>query len=155
MKKMNNAKKNDKLLRSTIFVVFALLVIQYIDGMVVNLFTELPKTHPGVNGSYAPSIPWALSGGAGVALAIHVTNWLLLMAIGIFLLILAIKKRRKAFIIGSSFGFFFILIAASGGLTFLNRGGNDTDSLEMAIAFIFSFISYAVTLYKTKNTLYS
>lgn len=143
-------QKDNPFLRRITFILLLLLLIQFVDGIVVNLYTNLPKIHPGAIGSYAPSIPWALSGGAGIALAIHIANWLLLMVIGITSLIIAITTKRKAFIIGSSFGFFFILVAASGGLTFLNRGGNNIDSLQMAIAFILSFISYALILYKTK-----
>lgn len=145
--------KNVTLLRRGMVGILGLLIIQFIVGMYLNFYVELPKAHPGINGSYAPSIPWALTGGAGIALAIHVTVWILLTVGGIALVIRAIMSRRKAFIVGTSFGLLFILIAGSGGLTFLNRGGQDKESMMMAVGFIFAVISYVISFDKTKDNL--
>ena len=103
MKLTDKAARNYRLLRRGTLVLLALLIIQFVVGMILNLYIELPKVHPGTSGSYAPSISWALSGGAGITLAIHVANWLLVMAGGIALLIRAILSRSKAFIVGTSF----------------------------------------------------
>jgi len=131
---------------------FALLLIQFIVGMYLNFYVELPDTHPGAAGSYAPSIPWALAGHAGLALAIHVTGWILLTLGAIALLARCIMSRRRALIISSSLGLLFILMAGSGGLTFLNRGGSDQESFMMAIGFILAFIAYGITFYQTKES---
>lgn len=138
-------------LRRGTLVVLALLVIQFIVGMLINFYTKLPDTHPGTQGSYAPSIPWALGGGGGVTLAIHVGIAILLLLGSLALFVRAIMSRRKAVIVGMSIGLFFILAAFSNGLTFLNRGGNDTESLGMSLAFIFSLVTYAVTFYLTRE----
>ena len=127
----------------------ALLVIQFIVGMLINFYTQLPDTHPGTQGSYAPSIPWALSGGGGVTLAIHIGVAIILLVGAIALFVRAIMSRRKVFIVGISIGLFFILAAFSNGLTFLNRGGSDSESLGMSLAFIFALITYGVTFYIT------
>lgn len=151
MKQTTKAGRSYRLLRRGILVLLGLLVIQFTFGMILNLYIKLPKVHPGTSGSYAPSISWALSGGAGIALAIHIATWLLLMLGGIVLLARVIIAKSKVFIIGTSFGLFFILVAASGGLSFLNRGGTNEQSLEMALAFICSFMAYAITYYRTRD----
>jgi nitric oxide reductase large subunit len=143
--------KNLRLLRVGLIVTLALLIIQFVVGMYLNFYTELPDTHPGTGDSYAPSIPWALAGHAGPALAIHVVVWILLTLGAIALLVRGIMSKRKAFIIGTSLGLLFILMAGSGGLTFLNRGGDDKESFMMAIGFILAFITYGITFYKTKE----
>ena len=143
--------KNLKMLRIGLITMLTLLVVQFIVGMYLNFYTELPKMHPGTGDSYAPSIPWALAGHAGPALAIHVTVWILLTLGAIALLMRGIMSKRKAFIVGSSLGLVFILMAGSGGLTFLNRGGRDKESFIMALGFILAIISYGVTFYKTKE----
>jgi hypothetical protein len=139
------------MLRIGLIAQLALLVIQFVVGMYLNFYTELPDTHPGTGDSYAPSIPWALAGHAGPALAIHVVVWILLTLGAIALLVRGIMSKRKAFIIGTSLGLLFILMAGSGGLTFLNRGGDDKESFMMAIGFILAFITYGITFYKTKE----
>ena len=140
-----------KQVRIGLVVVQTLLVIQFIVGMYLNFYAQLPNSHPGIHGSYAPSIPWALAGHAGIALAIHVTDWILLTVGAIALVVRGILSHRKAFIVGNSLGLLFILMAGSGGLSFLNRGGQDKDSFMMALGFILAFISYSVTFYKTKG----
>jgi hypothetical protein len=60
-------------------------------------------------------------------------------------------SKRKAFIIGTSLGLLFILAAGSGGLTFLNRGGDDKESFIMAICFILALIAYGIIFYKSKE----
>ena len=129
----------------------ALLVVQFVVGMYLNFFVKLPDSHPGTTGSYAPSIPWALGGHAGVALTIHIALWILLTLLGVGLLVSGIMIHRRAYIVGSSLGFVFILLAGSGGLNFLNHGGSDTESMIMAIGFILALAAYGMTLYKTKE----
>jgi hypothetical protein len=151
MKQTTISQWRPAFLRRGMLVVLALLVIQFIAGMLINFYTRLPDAHPGTQGSYAPSIPWALGGGGGVTLAIHVGLAILLLLGSIALFILAIISRRKAMRVGMSIGLFFILAAFSNGLTFLNRGGNDTESLGMSLAFIFALITYGVTFYITQK----
>jgi hypothetical protein len=150
MKQTTN--KNLKMLRVGLITMLVLLVVQFIVGMYLNFYSKLPDTHPGTDGSYAPSISWALAGHAGLALAIHVTAWILLTVGAIALLVRGILSRRKAFIVGASLGLLFILLAGSGGLTFLNRGGDDKQSFMMAIGFILAMVAYGTTYYKTKKS---
>ncbi len=151
LKEVTTPQKHTAILRRGIVAILVLLVIQFGVGMYLNFYTELPASHPGTIGTYAPSIPWALSGVAGVALAIHVVVWILLTLAGIALLGRSIILRNKTYIIGTALGFVFILTAGSGGLTFLNRGGDDKESMQMAVTFILALVTYAVTFYKTQK----
>ena len=150
---MKNVEKNQKgqaLIRRGVVAVLTLLVIQFIAGMVLNLYVSIPKSHPGIHGSYAPSITWALKAGGGVVLAIHVANAILLVIGSVALLIRSIISHRKTFIIGVSSGLLFTLLAFSNGLGFLNAGGKNVYSLGMALAFMSAFLSYLVTFYVTR-----
>jgi nitric oxide reductase large subunit len=75
--------KNLKMLRVGLVAMLMLLIVQFTVGMYLNFYTKLPDAHPGVGDSYAPSIPWALAGHAGQALAVHVIVWILLTLCGI------------------------------------------------------------------------
>ena len=151
MNQSDKTKRNMKMVRIGLPIMLVLLVIQFIVGMYLNFYVELPANHPGIHGSYAPSIPWAIAGHAGIALAIHVVNWILLTLGAIALVVRSILSRRKANIVGTSFGLLFILMAGSGGLTFLNRGGADKESFMMALGFILALVAYGVTLYKVNE----
>jgi hypothetical protein len=149
MTSLPRTQQTGALFRRSIGVILVLLVVQYLSGMILNLYVTLPSTHPGTGESYAPSIPWALAGGAGVVLAIHVAAWLCLTAGGIVVLVLGILRRRSGSIVGASLGLLFLLLAASGGLTFLNRGGDNSESLIMALGFLAACLTYALTAYVT------
>jgi uncharacterized membrane protein len=145
----NSEQKNIKLIRSGLIGLITGLVVQFTIGMYLNFYAEMPDTHPGTNGSFAPSIPWALAGHAGVALMLHVIIWILLTLGAIVLVVRAAISKRRAYIVGTSLGLLCILMAGSGGLNFLNRGGEDAESFMMALGFILALVAYGVTLYKT------
>lgn len=151
MTSLPRTQQTDMLFRSSTGVILVLLVIQYLSGMILNLYISLPPTHPGTGESYAPSVPWALAGGGGIVLAIHVATWLCLTAGGILVLVVGILRRRSGAIVGASLGLLFLLVAASGGLTFLNRGGDNSESLIMALGFLAAFMTYALTGYLTRE----
>jgi hypothetical protein len=151
MTSLPRTQQTDTLFRRSIGVMLVLLVIQYLSGMVLNLYVTLPPTHPGTGESYAPSIPWALAGGAGIVLAIHVATWLCLTAGGILVLLVGILRRRGGGMVGASLGLLSLLVAASGGLTFLNRGGANSESLIMALGFLAAFVTYALTGYVARE----
>jgi hypothetical protein len=103
----HQANPSTRLARVGLAAVLSLLVIQFVIGMYLNLFTELPKIHPGTIGSYAPSVPWALAGNAGIALALHVAIWIALTLGGVASLIQALMSRRMAFIVATRLAFSF------------------------------------------------
>ncbi len=151
MKQTDRAERSMKMVRIGLPIILVLLVVQFIVGMYLNFYVQLPANHPGIHGSYAPSIPWAIAGHAGIALAIHVVNWILLTLGAIVLVVRSILSHRRTSIVGTSFGLLFILMAGSGGLSFLNRGGADMESFMMALGFILAMVAYGVTFYKAKE----
>jgi len=127
-----------------------LLIIQYVVGMELDLFTALPKTHPGVSGAYVGQVwdgfIWALTGGGGAALATHVGIATLLVLGGIATLGFAIAGRSKTWIIAASFGLLGIVLAWLNGIEFINTG-LDKHSFAMAMSFMVALVSYGVGLY--------
>jgi len=118
-----------------------LLIIQYVVGMELDLFTALPKTHPGVSGAYVGQVwdgfIWALTGGA--ALATHVGIATLLVLGGIATLGFAIAGHSKTWIIAASFGLLGIVLAWLNGIEFINTG-LDKHSFAMAMSFMIAFL---------------
>ena len=151
MKQTSEPERNIERLHKGLIGLIVALALQFAVGMYLNFYVELPDSHPGTDGSYAPSILWAVAGHAGVALAIHVVLWILLTVGAIATLVRGIGSKRKTLIAGTSVGLLFILMAGSGGLTFLNRGGNDRESFMMALGFLFALLAYGFTFYKTKE----
>ena len=131
-----------------------LLIAQYILGMTLDLFTTLPKTHPGMSGPYLNQLwdgfCWALVGGGGPALASHVGTATLLVLGGIATLGFAIAGRNKTWIIAASFGLLGIVLALLNGIEFINTG-LDKHSFAMAMAFMIALISYGAGLYYAKQ----
>ena len=133
----------------------ALLVAQYIAGMVLDLFTTLPKVHPGTSGTYISQawngFSWALTGGGGAALASHVGIATILVLGGITTLGFAIAGRNKPWIIAASFGLLGIVLALLNGIEFINTG-LDKHSFAMAMAFMIALVAYGAGLYYGKQS---
>jgi hypothetical protein len=131
----------------------ALLAIQFLAGMLVNLFIQIPDAHPGTNANeyfsgVVQGIFWAVTQGA-VALRVHVIIGLSLFLASLALLALAIAARRRAYIISAVFGWLGIMAAAFNGASFINYG-HDFSSLFMATGFLIAVVSYALGLYLTR-----
>lgn len=110
--------------------------VQFALGMLLNLFVELPKTHPGSSGDEYfsrsfTSLGWALSGGAGPALLAHA--WLaLLLALGalaLFIRCLVGRVRGWRWLTGVAA--LFTVGAFFNGMSFVDYG-EDFSSAIMA-----------------------
>ena len=140
---------SQSMLRTFTTIILVLLAAQFLVGMLVNLFVQVPAVHPGANA------PEYFSGVVqGVALALlHAPLWLLVHAIVGLLLFLAtliligfaIAARRRAWIIISVLGFFGIVAAGFNGASFMNYGQNFS-SLLMSIGFLLAAIPYTIGL---------
>jgi hypothetical protein len=134
-------------LRTLDAILLILLAAQFLIGMLVNLFVQVPAVHPGANApeyftGVAQGVAWALFN-AQWPLLIHVVLGLLLFLLSIVLLVLAIISRRGAWITVSVLGFIGIMAAGFNGASFLNYG-HDFSSLLMAVGFLLTASSYTI-----------
>jgi heme A synthase len=119
-----------------------MLVIQYILGMITNLFVEFPKSdQEGKLWEFA----WSQ-----IPEAFHIILGLLMFVSAVVFLIRAFSKRDKIWIIGSGIGLIAILMAIIGGVIFI-PSQVDSYSLIMALSFIVSFLAYSWGLYASKH----
>lgn len=137
-------------LRERSIALLTMLALQFILGMILNLFVTLPDKHPGQVGNYfvrsGHSFVWAISIGGGVALFLHVLVALGLLIGSIVFVIQASKARSKQWIWVSSIGLAGILAAFSNGLSFLDFN-HDLNSFIMASGYILATVSYTTGIF--------
>ena len=127
------------------------LVVQFLFGMAVNLFVDIPQNHPGANppeyfSGVAGNVVWAIFHGPSVLLTIHVILGLLLVVFGFRLLVPAIRSRHRPTIITAVLGALAMLGAGFNGGSFLNYH-EDFSSMIMASLFGIAVAAYAVGLW--------
>lgn len=125
---------------------FFLLVAQFLIGMVVNLYVKIPGVHPGSTGSdyfgrLFQGVPWAVAHGA-VPLQLHAALGLALEALTLVLVVLAVRARRRAWLVVTLLGALGVILAGFNGGSFLNYG-HDFSSLFMSIGFAIALAAYA------------
>jgi len=125
-----------------------LLAVQFLLGMVVNLFVQVPSVHPGIGASnyfqgVVQGVAWALVH-APLGLLVHVVAGLLLFLTSLILIGFAIASRR-AWIIVSAIGLIGIMAAGFNGASFMNYGQNFS-SLLMSIGFLLAAVAYTIGL---------
>jgi hypothetical protein len=120
------------------------LALQFLLGMLVNLFVQIPAAHPGANGGYFAGVPrvvaWALGAGA-FALRLHVALGIALFVAGIVLLGMAIGARRRAWVWSATLGLFGVFGAAGNGASFLIFH-HDFSSFLMSLGFTIAAAAY-------------
>jgi hypothetical protein len=123
-------------LRSHTILLLWLFAIQFLAGMVLNLFTEIPKDHPGtIAGNYFAqswaSLLWALSGDAGWALFTHATIAIILFIGTLALFLRSLTPSGRGWRWGTGVAAFVTLGALFNGLSFLDFN-QDFSSMIMA-----------------------
>ena len=140
-------KKTPSLLHTIDAILLILLAGQFLIGMLVNLYVQVPSVHPGrkapeyFSGVFQ-GVSWALFN-AQWQLLIHVVVGLLLFVLSIVLLVLAIIARQGRWITVSVLGFLGIVAAGFNGASFMNYG-EDFSSLLMAVGFLLAASSYTI-----------
>jgi hypothetical protein len=122
----------------------ALLIVQYLLGMAVNLFVMLPASHPGANAANyftgaASGVSWVISKGPGWAAA-HATFGLILVVAALMAVILARHQGRAAIAL-ATLGALAIIGAAFNGASFVNYG-HDFSSMIMAALWALALACY-------------
>ena len=140
-------------LRPLAALTLLLLAVQFLIGMLVNFYVELPTDHPGANApeyfsGVAQGVAWALLH-SDLLLVAHVAIGLALGLASLLLIGLAIAARQRAWIIVSLLGMVGIVGAGFNGASFLNYG-HDFSSLLMSVGFLLAEIAYALGLYLTR-----
>lgn len=130
-------------------IILILLAAQFLAGMLVNLFVQVPAVHPGANApeyfsGVAQGVAWALLH-APLWLQLHANLGLLLFIASIVLIGFAIATRRRAWIIISVIGLFGIMAGGFNGASFMNYG-HDFSSLLMSLGFLLAAIPYVIGL---------
>ena len=136
-----------KLLRPIAGITLLFLAAEFLIGMVVNLFVQIPSVHPGSGTSnyflgVVQGVVWTL-GHTTWALVLHVTLGLLLALASLLLIGLSIASRRRAWILLSLTGWIGVFGAGFNGASFLNYGHNFS-SLLMSVGFLLAAISYTI-----------
>ncbi|HKW08509.1 MAG TPA: hypothetical protein VJS19_13170 [Candidatus Dormibacteraeota bacterium] len=127
------------------------LVLQFLLGMVTNLFVDIPKDHPGANppeyfSGVASNVLWAIVHGPSFWLTLHAIFGLFLVVFGFRVMLVAIRSRQRSMIIVSVIGALAILGAGFNGGSFLNYH-EDFSSMIMASFFAIAVTAYSVGLF--------
>lgn len=146
---------SDRWLRRLSVTMLALLLAQFLLGMLLNFFFTAPDQHPGANASsyfsgVAQVVWWALGHG-GLEPTSHAGPGVVLGALSVALLVLGIRSRHRLWIVTTILGWIGVFAAGFNGASFLNYG-HDFSSLLMTIGFLLALIAYALGVYSTKPT---
>jgi hypothetical protein len=133
---MTTTAKNSKAIkgfRTHSIVMIAMLILQYILGMITNLFVKFPE-----NGQ--PEQLWAAANSQFASLS-HIILGMLLLVVGILIIIRAVMSKNRTLVWISVAGLVSILVAIYSGSMFVTAQ-TETYSLIMAIAYIVSVVAY-------------
>jgi len=138
---MNTISDNAKTqagLRTFAVLMIGFLIVQYVLGMVTNLWVEFPQTDQ-VNQLWDAARSQLPS-------AAHIVLGVLLLVGAIIFVIRAAAKHQRDWVVSSAVGLVGILVAAVGGATYVSSQ-SDTWSMVMALGFIASLVAYGWGVY--------
>ena len=106
-------------MRTAQFAACLTLVAQYLLGLVVNLFVNIPSNHPGDQayeyfGGIIVGVLWAIARGP-LVLAAHVLLGLLLILEATVVTIIALRCRQRSLVVANAIGGLAILGAGFNG----------------------------------------
>ncbi len=118
---------------NVLFILTLLLPLQFLLGMWVNLFVDIPN----------PIVPNFFMSGGGIVLLVHIVNGLTIAALAITTVVLAARLKKAAPLRLTILATVFVFLAIASGVTFVFFGQNDAFSYTMAIGFVFSVSFFA------------
>lgn len=136
--------------RALAFWLLLLLSLQFVLGMLTNLYVTIPAHHPG-SGSVeyfagvVAGVVWSITQGVW-ALRIHALLGLLLILTGFALVVVAFTRRLRVWIVSSIIAVLFTIAAGFNGASFLNYG-EAFSSLFMSLGFALALVALLVGLY--------
>jgi hypothetical protein len=141
---------SDKALRFLAFVGLLLLLVEFLFGMLVNLFVALPSPQPwttsSTSGNMQQGLAWSLEQTSMPMLLLHVVLGLLLVLIALALLVLSLIARQGTWVAVSLLAAAGMVIATLSGASFV-ESGVAASSLAMTLGFLLALIAYALGLY--------
>jgi hypothetical protein len=143
----SNTRPSTAGLRVLSGITLLLLAAQFMIGMLVNFYIQVPSAHPGAEAvnyfqGVVQGVLWILTSGP-LTLLLHAAVGLALFLASIILIILAIVARRASWIVIAIIGFIGVVGAGFNGASFLNYG-HDFSSLLMSIGFLLASIVYVI-----------
>lgn len=128
----------------------ALLLAQFLLGIATNLYVTIPRDHPGTTAGYfagiGKGIGWAVGSGP-VPLAIHAALGSALVLVAITVLVLAMRSRARRWIVCGLIGLIAVIAAWFNGVSFINVGQHNLNSMIMSAGFAAAVASYGAALY--------
>jgi hypothetical protein len=153
---MTNASPGSGLLRPLSALVVLLLVAQFLAGIAVALYVQIPSHHPGARpaeyfSGAAQSVTWALVSSGLTWLVVHVVVGILLFLLAAALLVVAIRDGRRGYAWATGLGLAGVIAAGFNGASFLNYH-EDLSSMLMSGGFALSVTSYLIGLLFLSST---
>jgi len=127
-----------------------LLLVQFLLGMVANLYITLPAHHPGANASdyfagIGSSLGWLIGQGPGWA-AVHAALGLALVVAALANVVFTWRRGGRLIIATAVLGALFIIGAGFNGASFVIYG-HDISSLIMSVLWALAVACYLTGLY--------
>jgi hypothetical protein len=144
-------------LRIQTIVLLWLFAVQFLAGMTLNLFIQIPKHHPGTVGANYfsqswSSLLWALSGGGGWALVVHASLAVVLFLGTLALFLCSLRPSGRGWRWGTGIASLVTLGALFNGLSFLDFN-EDFSSMIMAIGWLVVVAILAFLLVRSRPRL--
>ncbi len=137
MKKMMMHNINNKNIMPGIFMMIAILVLQFFLGMYVNLFVSFNAINS--LSMIMFNIP--------MIIMIHMMMGFLILGLSIFIFMLSVMKQNNLLSIIAFISIILVIIAGVSGIEFL-FSENNIFSYSMALSFIILFLMQFIYLYK-------
>lgn len=134
------------LVRVSVAVVLAVLLLQFLVGMWLNLFATFPNVPSAYSGGMAGMMSFMFSGGMSV-LMIHMMTGYLILALAVVALAASASAGRTSLAALAAGGLVSVVLAGASGLYFMYSGfANEAYSYLMAVGYVLAFSFYFVEL---------
>jgi len=129
--------------RGVAMVVCGLLAVQFLLGIYVNLYVNLPPVKSGSGRLGGPMMGrFGTMFSSGPLFVAHMMLGMLLVVTGVVALVVAASTGDRFAIGWSAAGLIALLLAGYGGISFFMFGHDNVDSYLMAVGFLVSFAAY-------------
>ena len=118
------------------------LLGQLLLGMANTFWLEVPESGSG----------WSTAAPMGLLMG-HTTVGVALLVLAVWIVVAAFRGHDRNWLTASAVGIAGILIAAGGGIAFMNETSNDGASFLMAVGTAVALAAYALGLYRLPGTI--